>query len=142
MEARRRPPTRPPSRPPAAALSLPARLLSPPPVAQAESYDLLGPQCLQDPEDPGAVACMTQLARSLITATAASSLISTFFIGYFGNLPLALAPGIGARRAGRAGRVGRRPSRRGPGAGKPQPSCSWYRWLGPTCPSCLLAPYR
>jgi hypothetical protein len=51
--------------------------------------------------------------RSLITATAASSLISTFFIGYFGNLPLALAPGIGAAalngcdwRAGAFGHAG------------------------------------
>jgi hypothetical protein len=52
--------------------------------------------CSANPDDPGAVNCVTGLMRSLITATAASSLISTFFIGYFGNLPLALAPGIGA----------------------------------------------
>lgn len=58
-------------------------------------YDELGPQCLINPDDPSAVECMTQLLRSLVTATAAASLISTFFIGYFGNLPLALAPGIG-----------------------------------------------
>jgi hypothetical protein len=64
-------------------------------VCSPESYDLLGEQCLANPADPGAEACMQQLARSLITATAASSLISTFFIGFFGNLPLALAPGIG-----------------------------------------------
>jgi hypothetical protein len=35
------------------------------------------------------------LKTNLITATAASSLISTFVIGVLGNLPLALAPGIG-----------------------------------------------
>lgn len=33
---------------------------------------------------------------NLVTATAASSLISTFLVGYFANLPLALAPGLGA----------------------------------------------
>ena len=60
-------------------------------------YDELGPQCLANPDDPSANQCMTQLVRSLVTATAAASLISTFFIGYFGNLPLALAPGIGER---------------------------------------------
>lgn len=46
---------------------------------------------------------MNALARSLITATAASSLISTFIIGYFGNLPLALAPGIGGWGGVRSG---------------------------------------
>ncbi|KAI3428804.1 hypothetical protein D9Q98_007621 [Chlorella vulgaris] len=64
-------------------------------VCSAGNFELLGPQCLANTNDPGAQACMMQLTRSLITATAASSLISTFFIGFFGNLPLALAPGIG-----------------------------------------------
>jgi AGZA family xanthine/uracil permease-like MFS transporter len=64
-------------------------------LLQAGNFELLGPQCLANTNDPGAQACMMQLTRSLITATAASSLISTFFIGFFGNLPLALAPGIG-----------------------------------------------
>ena len=67
----------------------------PPLPPQTDDFDLLGPQCLSNPVDEGAQQCMAQLMRSLITATAASSLISTFFIGYFGNLPLALAPGIG-----------------------------------------------
>ena len=44
--------------------------------------------------------CVAVLKRNLITATAASSLISTFFIGYFANLPLALAPGMGVWRRG------------------------------------------
>lgn len=35
------------------------------------------------------------LKLNLITATAASSCISCFVIGYFANLPLALAPGMG-----------------------------------------------
>ncbi|PRW05836.1 Adenine guanine permease AZG1 [Chlorella sorokiniana] len=65
------------------------------PATNVTYYDELGPQCLANPDDPSANQCMTQLVRSLVTATAAASLISTFFIGYFGNLPLALAPGIG-----------------------------------------------
>ena len=66
------------------------------PQTNTSYYVELGPQCLINPDDSGALDCMAQLMRSLITATAAASLISTFFIGYFGNLPLALAPGIGA----------------------------------------------
>ncbi|PSC75740.1 Adenine guanine permease AZG1 [Micractinium conductrix] len=64
-------------------------------VCEPADFEQHGPQCLANPSDPQAAACMNALARSLITATAASSLISTFIIGYFGNLPLALAPGIG-----------------------------------------------
>lgn len=71
--------------------------LPPPPLPQTNTsyYEELGAQCLANSDDPSAHQCMTQLVRSLVTATAAASLISTFFIGYFGNLPLALAPGIG-----------------------------------------------
>ena len=76
-------------------------------AAQAEDYELLGAQCLVDPEDEQAQECMALLMRSLITATSASSLISTFFIGYFGNLPLALAPGIGELAEPCRGGVGR-----------------------------------
>lgn len=82
---------RPRSRAPALPPAPPGRALQP------TVYAELGPQCLGDTDDPEATDCMNNLMRSLITATAASSLISTFFIGYFGNLPLALAPGIGAR---------------------------------------------
>ena len=62
---------------------------------QPEAYAEWGNECLGVQGDPGATDCLEQLKRNLITATAASSLISTFFIGYFANLPLALAPGMG-----------------------------------------------
>ena len=65
---------------------------------QPENYATYGVACLSTAvDDPGATACLTQLNLNLITATAASSLISCFFIGYFANLPLALAPGLGGR---------------------------------------------
>ena len=60
-----------------------------------------GPVCLGNSEDLKAVYCLEQLKTNLITATAASSLISTFIIGYFANLPLALAPGMGERPGAR-----------------------------------------
>ena len=66
-------------------------------MSQPEAYAEWGNECLGVQQDTGAVDCLEQLKRNLITATAASSLISTFFIGYFANLPLALAPGMGAR---------------------------------------------
>lgn len=44
---------------------------------------------------PGACNLQESLKANLITATAASGLISTALIGLMGNLPLALAPGIG-----------------------------------------------
>eukprot|EP00887_Chlorella_sp_A99_P001986 scaffold18.g1986.t1 len=59
------------------------------------TYPQLGMACLADQNDSLAVDCLEQLKTNLITATAASSLISTFLIGYFGNLPLAMAPGLG-----------------------------------------------
>ncbi|KAL3161762.1 hypothetical protein ABBQ38_008857 [Trebouxia sp. C0009 RCD-2024] len=45
--------------------------------------------------DPGFDACLDLTKRSLITATAASSLIGCFLMGVGGNLPIALAPGMG-----------------------------------------------
>jgi AGZA family xanthine/uracil permease-like MFS transporter len=43
----------------------------------------------------GFKACQTQVRQSLITATAASSLIACFLMGSVANLPLAVAPGMG-----------------------------------------------
>lgn len=60
-----------------------------------EEYDLRGYACLFTSGNPKAVKCMGELRLSLTTATAASSLISCFIIGFFANLPLGLAPGIG-----------------------------------------------
>lgn len=60
-----------------------------------QSSELTGAACLSNVTDPLAVDCLANLQRNLITATAASSLISTFIIGALANLPLALAPGLG-----------------------------------------------
>eukprot|EP00889_Picochlorum_renovo_P001255 jgi/Picre1/28285/NNA_003691.t1 len=60
-----------------------------------EEYDLRGYACLFTTANPKAVECMGELRLSLTTATAAASLISCFIIGFFANLPLGLAPGIG-----------------------------------------------
>lgn len=60
-----------------------------------QSYKLLGEACLFRTDDPAPVECITTLKLSLTTATAATSLISTFIMGFFANLPLALAPGMG-----------------------------------------------
>jgi len=60
-----------------------------------KSYRLLGHDCLFDPENEEAAQCLSTLRLSLTTATAASSLIACFIMGFFANLPLALAPGMG-----------------------------------------------
>lgn len=41
------------------------------------------------------LALQTQVRQSLISATAAASLVSCFLMGALANLPLALAPGMG-----------------------------------------------
>ena len=64
-------------------------------VCAPENYQQYGVDCLLDPDDQGAMNCMETLNVNLLTATAAASLISTFFIGFFANLPLAICPGIG-----------------------------------------------
>jgi len=64
-------------------------------VCAPENYQEYGVDCLLDPDDQGAMDCMETLSINLLTATAAASLISTFFIGFFANLPLAICPGIG-----------------------------------------------
>ncbi|WIA33567.1 hypothetical protein OEZ86_006691 [Tetradesmus obliquus] len=46
-------------------------------------------------DDPGFKACQGQVRQSLITATAASSLVACFLMGALANLPLAVAPGMG-----------------------------------------------
>lgn len=45
--------------------------------------------------DPGYQACLDKLRQNLITATAASSIVSCFIMGAFANMPVALAPGLG-----------------------------------------------
>ena len=65
-------------------------------LCSQRSYDLLGDACLYSPSrSPEAEECLGALRKSLITATAASSLVACFIMGYFANLPLALCPGMG-----------------------------------------------
>ncbi|KAM3400248.1 hypothetical protein ACQJBY_005246 [Aegilops geniculata] len=53
------------------------------------------PACKFPPVDPGYAACLSRARRDLIVATAASSVIGSFIMGAFANLPIALAPGMG-----------------------------------------------
>ncbi|EFJ18930.1 hypothetical protein SELMODRAFT_419549 [Selaginella moellendorffii] len=56
-----------------------------------------GAEC-KDPgaQNKGYSDCLDQTKRDLIVATAASSLIGSVIMGVFANLPLGLAPGMGA----------------------------------------------
>lgn len=55
-----------------------------------------GPECKFPPLNHGYEQCLERTKRDLIVATAVSSLIGCFIMGLFANLPLALAPGMGA----------------------------------------------
>ncbi|KAF7825437.1 adenine/guanine permease AZG1-like [Senna tora] len=52
--------------------------------------------CKFPPVNPGYAQCLQKTRKDLIVATAASSLIGCLIMGLFANLPLALAPGMGA----------------------------------------------
>ncbi|PKI37444.1 hypothetical protein CRG98_042159 [Punica granatum] len=52
--------------------------------------------CKFNPVNPGYAACLDRVRKDLIVATAASSLIGCIIMGTFANLPLGLAPGMGA----------------------------------------------
>jgi AGZA family xanthine/uracil permease-like MFS transporter len=45
--------------------------------------------------DPDYYLCLGDLRRDLITATAAISALTSFCMGLFANMPIALAPGMG-----------------------------------------------
>lgn len=45
--------------------------------------------------DPDYMLCVQEVNRDLVTATAAISALTTFCMGLFANLPIALAPGMG-----------------------------------------------
>ncbi|KAJ7543740.1 hypothetical protein O6H91_09G051100 [Diphasiastrum complanatum] len=55
-----------------------------------------GPECKFTPVNPGYQNCLDKTKKDLIVATAASSLIGCLIMGMLANLPLALAPGMGA----------------------------------------------
>ncbi|KAK9909872.1 hypothetical protein WJX75_008797 [Coccomyxa subellipsoidea] len=67
------------------------------------SNDCTGPlkgqfECRFDGPDgtnPGYAACVDEIRKNLVTATAASSLIACAIMGFLANMPLALAPGMG-----------------------------------------------
>ncbi|XP_002520845.2 adenine/guanine permease AZG1 [Ricinus communis] len=52
--------------------------------------------CKFDPVNPGYASCLEKTRKDLIVATVVSSLIGCVIMGAFANLPLALAPGMGA----------------------------------------------
>jgi adenine/guanine/hypoxanthine permease len=45
--------------------------------------------------DPDYMLCVAEVQRDLVTATAAISALTTFAMGLFANMPIALAPGMG-----------------------------------------------
>jgi AGZA family xanthine/uracil permease-like MFS transporter len=45
--------------------------------------------------DPEYLMCVQEIKRDIVTATAAIAALSTFCMGLFANLPIALAPGMG-----------------------------------------------
>merc|ERR1712169_27439 len=45
--------------------------------------------------DPDYMLCVAGIQRDLVTATAAISALTTFCMGLFANMPIALAPGMG-----------------------------------------------
>lgn len=45
--------------------------------------------------DPDYLLCVQEVNRDLVTATAAIAALTTFCMGLFANMPIALAPGMG-----------------------------------------------
>ncbi|KAJ1379055.1 Xanthine/uracil/vitamin C permease [Sesbania bispinosa] len=68
------------------------------PLTRCPTHLLTRPDksCKYPPVNPGYAACVEKTRRDLIVATVASSLIGCTIMGLFANLPLALAPGMGA----------------------------------------------
>jgi len=64
-------------------------------LCEPDLYTLFGKDCLYVSGRSEAVDCILNFRRSVTTATAVASLIASFMIGFFANLPMGLAPGIG-----------------------------------------------
>jgi adenine/guanine/hypoxanthine permease len=65
-------------------------------LCSPQAYERLGRGCLfRGGASEAAVSCLSNLVMNLTTATAASSLIACFIVGFFGNMPVALASGMG-----------------------------------------------
>jgi AGZA family xanthine/uracil permease-like MFS transporter len=60
-----------------------------------------GGPCVPDPPEEGGIfganyeACLEEIKRQYITATAIGSMVGCLIMGIFANLPIALAPGMG-----------------------------------------------
>ncbi|ESW12094.1 hypothetical protein PHAVU_008G084300 [Phaseolus vulgaris] len=67
-------------------------------LTQCPTHLLIPPDssCKYPPVNPGYAACVERTRRDLIVATVVSSLVGSTIMGVFANLPLALAPGMGA----------------------------------------------
>jgi len=66
------------------------------PVAGAKNSTAVpGPECTAGP-NPGYEQCLARTKSDLIVATAVAAMAGSFAMGAFANLPLALAPGMGA----------------------------------------------
>jgi len=67
-------------------------------LTQCPTHLLIRPDssCKYPPVNPGYAACVERTRRDLIVATIVSSLVGSTIMGVFANLPLALAPGMGA----------------------------------------------
>ncbi|CAD6254256.1 unnamed protein product [Miscanthus lutarioriparius] len=55
-----------------------------------------GPECTVVGANPGYEQCLARTKSDLIVATAVAAMAGSFAMGVFANLPLALAPGMGA----------------------------------------------
>ncbi|RCV10996.1 hypothetical protein SEVIR_2G158500v4 [Setaria viridis] len=64
-------------------------------VGGAKSTAAPGPECTVGP-NPGYEQCLARTKSDLIVATAVAAMAGSFAMGLFANLPLALAPGMGA----------------------------------------------
>ncbi|WOL02444.1 adenine/guanine permease AZG2-like [Canna indica] len=61
----------------------------------ANSTALPGPECKFD-SNPGYERCLSTIKKDFVVATAVAAVVGSFAMGTVANLPLALAPGMGA----------------------------------------------
>jgi len=73
-----------------------ARDCTPVPTANSTVVVPPGPECTVVGANPGYQQCLARTKSDLIVATAVAAMAGSFAMGVFANLPLALAPGMGA----------------------------------------------
>ncbi|CAM0875968.1 unnamed protein product [Alopecurus aequalis] len=75
----------------------PCTVLDCTPVAGSNSTAVLpGPECMMGTSNPGYQECLARTKSDLVVATAVAAMAGSFAMGVLANLPLALAPGMGA----------------------------------------------